>query len=299
MWHVTAGDLKNIDSNNASKAQIAFKGQEIYAMISWLRHAFDLVRLVDPGRNCELKIDGQGRITEVPCAACREENEEITSASMRALNERTQITKFKFVDNDLYHITVKYVEVDGRPSALEMVSCVAEEIMLDGIGKHEIVEKISRHNTSMYVDPVTGVNNRRYYEDYFQYIRARRGVAMIDVDNFKTINDTFGHAVGDQVLRAIGEAITACVRPSDVVIRYGGDEFVIIFDGIPRKALHMRLEAIRNRVRGISFEEHPQLRTSLSVGGAYGEDSIAALLEEADRMMYQAKEIKDSVYTSV
>ena len=290
------GDLRNLVTVSSEKARVDFDGKEIYDTILRLRHVFDLVRLVDPGRNCELVVYANGELAEQPYGhfdVWREEDQRGSSASVRAFNERAQITKFEFVDDDLYHITVKYVKVNGRPCTLEMVSRVTENTMLDGMGKQEIVEAIARHNARMYEDPVTGVRNRRYYEDHFQHMRALRGVAMIDVDDFKRINDTYGHAVGDRVLRAIAEAISACVRASDAVIRYGGDEFVIVFDGIPEEALPERIRTISERVKEITFPEHPDLRTSVSVGGAYGEDFIRSLIEQADKQMYRVKAGRD------
>ncbi len=285
-------ELRKHISENEEKARVAYGATEIYDTILRLRQVFDLVRLVDPGRNCELAVNERGEISERPYMhydLWREEDQRGSSAAIRALNERAQVTKFEFVDDDLYHITVKYVEMEGRPCTLEMVSRVGENTMLDGIGKHEIVEAISRHNARMYEDPVTGVRNRRYYEDHFQHMRALRGVAMIDVDDFKHINDTYGHLVGDRVLRAIAEAVCACVRASDAVIRYGGDEFVIVFEGITEEALPMRIDAIHTKVAEIAFEDIPELRTSVSVGGAFGEDSIIRLIEMADQEMYREK----------
>ena len=85
----------------------------------------------------------------------------------------------------------------------------------------------------LYVDSLTNVYNRRYYDECIKDANNSEALAVIDVNNFKQINDNFGHAAGDSVLQSIAKTITSCVRKTDAVIRYGGDEFVIIFNSIP------------------------------------------------------------------
>ena len=296
MRREAADDLNRITAGGADKARTGFDAKEIMQMVASLRHVFDLVRLVDPARGCELVIREDGAFEEKPYshyAMLDGDDKSGETVAMRVLYEKNQLTKFEFVNDDLYHITVKYVEVDGRPCTLEMVSRVSDSTLLEGIGKPEIVEAISRHNTRMYIDPVTKVYNRRYYEDRFLHMNALRAVVMVDVDDFKEINDTYGHSVGDAVLGMIAKAITSCVRASDVVIRYGGDEFLVVFNGIPREALPGRMRTISEKVQELYFEGHPELQASVSTGGAYGRNSIPKLVDEADRNMYLAKGDRD------
>ena len=296
-----ADDLSRLVDGSPNKLHFEFTAQEIQNMITCLRHVFDLVCLVDPSRGCEVEIDESGNLVDRPNSQYsnwRTEEAQCNGMAMRALVEHTQLTEFEFVDEDLYHLTVRYVSVEGRSCTLEMISRVTDTTLLDGIGKPEIVEAISNHNTRMYIDPVTGVYNRRYYEDHFLNLNALRAVAMIDVDDFKHINDTYGHAVGDKVLNAIAAAINSCVRNTDVVIRFGGDEFVVIFSGLPREVLSSRIRGICNKVNEIVIEGHPELCASVSVGGAYGKDSLRKLIEEADRKMYIEKESKNRAFAA-
>lgn len=149
----------------------------------------------------------------------------------------------------------------------------------------------------LYMDSLTGVYNRRYYDVYFGGTEKIQTMAEIDVDNFKHINDRYGHDVGDIVLQRIAKAILSCVRKTDAVIRYGGDEFVVIFYNIPTGIFEKKLESIRRVIDSLVVEEHPEIHMTVSIGGVYGLGEVKKLFRIADRMMYQAKKTKNSVAT--
>ena len=117
----------------------------------------------------------------------------------------------------------------------------------------------------------------------------------IDADNFKSINDSFGHHAGDLALQAIAAAILSCIREEDVVIRYGGDEFVLVFQQIPSNIFSERLEEIRKKVCQIVLSEYPEIHLSVSIGGVYGEGKVDDQIIAADKLLYQAKDRKNSV----
>ena len=118
---------------------------------------------------------------------------------------------------------------------------------------------------------------------------------MIDVDNFKGVNDTYGHPVGDLALCAVVNAISSCLRSSDKIIRYGGDEFTLCFANMPRESFLKKLEQIRKTVEGIFIEEAPGLRLTVSIGAVCQPLPAAEALREADQMLYLAKNEKNSV----
>lgn len=147
----------------------------------------------------------------------------------------------------------------------------------------------------LYTDSLTGAYNRRYYDDYIQNAEDIQAAVMIDVDNFKQINDNYGHDAGDIVLHSIAQTILSCVRKSDAVIRYGGDEFAVIFYQIPKEVFETKLERMRYLVEALSVNEYPEIHMSISVGGAYGTKRAKELFKIADRMMYQSKLTKNQV----
>jgi diguanylate cyclase (GGDEF)-like protein len=131
--------------------------------------------------------------------------------------------------------------------------------------------------------------------------RARRynepvALAMIDVDHFKRFNDTWGHAAGDVALRLVSRAILAAIRQSDLVVRYGGEEFVALFPGMDSAAAHERVEGIRRSVEVLAIpipRRSDVAAITISIGlAAYGYDGTRAedLLDRADARLFQAKE---------
>jgi diguanylate cyclase (GGDEF)-like protein len=148
------------------------------------------------------------------------------------------------------------------------------------------------------VDALTGLPNRRYFDEFCGLLARRRraddavGVLMIDIDRFKDLNDRFGHAVGDEVLRAVGEAIVTAVRDDDVPARYGGEEFVVLLRNPSRTVAVDVGERVRNAVGGLDLREHGVPRVSVSVGAAVArvpDQPIDELVAEADAALYRAK----------
>jgi diguanylate cyclase (GGDEF)-like protein len=147
-------------------------------------------------------------------------------------------------------------------------------------------------------DALTGLPNRRYFDEYVGLMARRRrsgdavGVLMVDIDKFKALNDTYGHATGDDVLRAVAGAIVGAVREDDVPARFGGEEFVILLrNPDPGVAVEVG-ERIRAAVRALDVRRLGVRAVSVSIGVAVAsgpEASIEELIETADRALYRAK----------
>jgi diguanylate cyclase (GGDEF)-like protein len=147
-------------------------------------------------------------------------------------------------------------------------------------------------------DPLTGLPNRRYFDEFVGLLAQRRragdavGVLMVDIDKFKALNDTYGHATGDEVLRGVASAIVSAVREDDVPARFGGEEFVVLLRN-PGPGVAVEVgERIRAAVGGLDFRELgvPPVSVSVGVAVANGPDeSIEELLRIADQNLYSAK----------
>ena len=146
-------------------------------------------------------------------------------------------------------------------------------------------------------DPLTGLANRTLLRDRLEHALARServeeratGVLFIDLDNFKRINDGYGHAAGDAVLVELGERLLAAVRPADTVARLGGDEFVVVCEEVDEAvalALAHRLEEAIRRPLTVEGAEYP---LTASIGVALGRADPDTLLGDADAAVYQAK----------
>lgn len=153
----------------------------------------------------------------------------------------------------------------------------------------------------LYRDPLTGIYNRRYYEEVVRKSTGPAGVALMDVDDFKICNDTYGHYAGDMALKTVANSIQSCIRKSDLLIRYGGDEFLLVLSGIPSDILQAKLEQIRAAVQQATVPGYSHFRLSLSIGGTMQAitDPMENAVRRADRLMYQAKCRKNAVMVEV
>lgn len=296
------GSLRDISEQYGQKLFrndfCSMTGKEVWVLMKYLEIVFDTVRLVDATVTYQLTVTEDGKLEQsrYHCYATWNRGRRCENCiSAKCLFSKSRLAKFEFVNDEIYHVFSIYVEVDGRPYALEMVSRITDDTLISGYGKEELVKSISSHNSKLYMDPVTGIRNRRYYDEQLSGLWNIQGVALIDVDNFKNINDCYGHLTGDMALRLISKTIYSCLRKTDVVVRYGGDEFVIVFQHIPKQVLEQKLEEIRLAVHQLVMEECPKIRFSVSIGGVFGPGKTNAMLRYADRLMYQAKAEKNYV----
>ena len=151
------------------------------------------------------------------------------------------------------------------------------------------------------IDPLTGISNRRSFYDeskelvtYAEIGNLEIGVLMLDLDNFKTLNDTYGHAAGDEVLIAFTKLIEDCIRGSDVFARLGGEEFALLLPDAPEAATRRIAQRIIDRTEEtkVHYDGH-EISFTTSVGGTMwtsGEDKIDIALNRADKNLYAAKE---------
>ena len=179
-------------------------------------------------------------------------------------------------------------------SARRILAGAAEEASAALARAYSYLEAETRAST----DALTGLPNRRYFDEFCGLLARRRraedavGVLMIDIDHFKSLNDTYGHGVGDDVLRAVGGAIASAVREDDVPARYGGEEFAVLLRN-PSEVVALEVgERVRAAVRGLDLRRHGPPGVTVSVGVAVArlpDQPVADLVTEADRALYAAK----------
>ncbi len=164
--------------------------------------------------------------------------------------------------------------------------------------KLEILNAFSDIHKLSITDELTGIYNRRYIMDFIanKKLKADKGLdkfiaCMIDIDHFKKINDTYGHDVGDIVLKKFSQEINNLIRHDDCFARVGGEEFILILSHIDIEIAKDVLERIMNKIRKIDFDGYPNLKITLSAGmSPYIKDmSIEDLLKNIDNLLYQAK----------
>jgi diguanylate cyclase len=159
--------------------------------------------------------------------------------------------------------------------------------------------EVEQHRREALIDPLTGLFNRRAMEQLLgEYLASRTdtiAMLVLDIDLFKEVNDTYGHAVGDVVLRHVADAIRKCVRGEDIAVRFGGEEFVIL---LPRTSLQGAMivaETLRHRIeemRLVRRQDNLRLRpitASLGVSVLHPEDDAESLFHRADQALYVSK----------
>ena len=224
-----------------------------------------------------------------PCENC---------TSMKAYAEKKQKTKLEFLDADVFLVISRYLEIDDEACVMELVKHLENDTLIDTDGRDRLVGKLKGYQDKLYIDPVTGVYNRRYFEDEIRNMQNSAGVAMIDLDDFKLYNDIYGHDMGDQVLCIVADVIKNCIRKTDKLIRYGGDEFLLILSDMVRGTLRGKLLQIQEAIENATIPNCPRLKLTASIGGVISEDGkIDEAIAKADQLMYKAKDHKAQVIT--
>jgi len=224
-----------------------------------------------------------------PCENC---------TSMKAYAEKKQKTKLEFLDTDVFLVISRYLEIDDEACVMELVKHLENDTLIDTDGRDRLVGKLKGYQDKLYIDPVTGVYNRRYFEDEIRNMQNSAGVAMIDLDDFKLYNDIYGHDMGDQVLCIVADVIKNCIRKTDKLIRYGGDEFLLILSDMVRGTLRGKLLQIQEAIENATIPNCSRLKLTASIGGVISEDGqIDEAIAKADQLMYKAKDHKAQVIT--
>ena len=223
-----------------------------------------------------------------PCRKC---------VAASALDEKREKCKIESFGRDVALITAQYMEIEGQPYVLETVQLLPDGSIMEPDEGEYLLAKMTGYNTKLYHDALTGVYNRRYYEDIARNMSGPSGVAIMDLDDFKVHNDTYGHHGGDIALEVVADVVKGNIRKCDSLIRFGGDEFLLILANMPEKTLKKKLEKIRDQVHAAVIHECPHLRVSVSIGGVtQGEhETMDSAVRRADRLLYHAKTTKNEV----
>lgn len=165
----------------------------------------------------------------------------------------------------------------------------------------EQAQELDRTRVEARTDALSGVGNRKAFDEALQFMLSQMhrshikfALLLIDVDHFKWINDTHGHHSGDLVVQRLGETLQSCVRPTDCVARYGGDEFAILFPGVSLDVAEMVTHRMRERIAQTNFhgDNEAKVAVTLSLGLAIAEpeDTTESVFRKADAALYRSKE---------
>ena len=275
--------------------------QEAERKMESLREVFQVVRLVDGKMlmDREKRINAGDLSETCQCYSFWKKDKECENcSSLLALKEQTQKIKFEFLDSQVFQVISRYVEIDGRPYVMEMIQNLDESIQIDQEGYDKLISKLSGYNEKLYTDVLTGIYNRRFFEEKIKNMEDEAGIAVIDLDDFKLHNDTYGHSAGDAALITTANIIKKYIRKTDILIRYGGDEFLLILPSIKKHIFEDKLKLIREKIHDTIVPKYEKMQLSVSIGGAiFREGNIEDAIASADRQMYIAKNYKNMVVT--
>lgn len=223
---------------------------------------------------------------------------EKNSLSLRAFWEKCQKTRLEYIDSRVCQKISRYVEIDGQPHVVEILNVLDVTTESFENAREQLTAKVRGYDEELYLDALTGAYNRRYYENRIRKVRGHAGVAMIDLDDFKLYNDTCGHNAGDLVLNTVVGIIRGCICKTDILIRYGGDEFLLILQDVDEEIFSKKLKQIRDMVCEAEVPGYARLRLTASIGGVLADnETIESAVARADGLMYQAKNRKNMIVT--
>ena len=223
---------------------------------------------------------------------------EKNSLSLRAFWEKCQKTRLEYIDSRVCQKISRYVEIDGQPHVVEILNVLDVTTESSENAREQLTAKVRDYDEELYLDALTGAYNRRYYENRIRKVRGHAGVAMIDLDDFKLYNDTCGRNAGDLVLNTVVGIIRGCICKTDILIRYGGDEFLLILQDVDEEIFSKKLKQIRDMVCEAEVPGYARLRLTVSIGGVLADnETIESAVARADGLMYQAKNRKNMIVT--
>lgn len=267
---------------------------EMQERMDMLRGYFTQVRLFDEKTLVGGRVlsDGSGQ----PCFGLWKRDTFCENCvSVKALATKSRASKVEFTEDGVYQVIADYIEVDGKPCVLELINRFSDDSSSsDG---NLTSADVRDYYKKIYVDVLTGANNRRYYEEYLKKSVITAGLAMIDLDDFKIYNDLFGHKAGDAVLSTASKDIRGFLRDGDRIIRYGGDEFLIVMPDITEEDFRTALKGMSEKVAGIDVPGFASIKISFSIGAVMcSDEKVEDAVNRADGLMYRAKKKKNVVF---
>ena len=265
------------------KCGFSTDGTEAWLLLQYLQISYDLVRYVDPITNKVIHIEKDGKMweSETSCSDIWNCLEKCSNCISRlSMQTRKRMTKLEVAGDAPYQVVSMYVEIDGKPCCLEMASRIDGDFMPDGYSEDEILSSVRIHKEKVYIDPVTGVYNKRYYVEKLSKMDNAAALMFADIKNFKRINENFGHQAGDDVLRRVAGVLRDVAAGKGDVLRYSGDDFVTVFFKATEEELSEIQKEMCRRVEALRFPELPGVQLKLVTAGTSIPGRVEEMLEQ-------------------
>lgn len=265
------------------KCGFSTDGTEAWLLLQYLQISYDLVRYVDPITNKVIHIEKDGKMweSETACSDIWNCLEKCSNCISRlSMQTKKRMTKLEVAGDAPYQVVSMYVEIDRKPCCLEMASRIDGDFMPDGYSKDEILSSVRIHKEKVYIDPVTGVYNKRYYVEKLSKMDNAAALMFADIKNFKRINENFGHQAGDDVLRQVAGVLRDAAAGKGDVLRYSGDDFVTVFFKATEEELSEIQKEMCGRVEALRFPELPGVQLKLVTAGTSIPGRVEEMLEQ-------------------
>ena len=265
------------------KCGFSTDGTEAWLLLQYLQIPYDLVRYVDPITNKVIHIEKDGKMweSETACSDIWNCLEKCSNCISRlSMQTGKRMTKLEVAGEDPYQVVSMYVEIDRKPCCLEMASRIDGDFMPDGYSREEILSSVRIHKEKVYIDPVTGVYNKRYYVEKLSKMDNAAALMFADIKNFKRINENFGHQAGDDVLRQVAGVLRDVAAGKGDVLRYSGDDFVTVFFEVTEEELSEIQKEMCRRVEALRFPELPGVQLKLVTAGTSIPGRVEEMLEQ-------------------
>ena len=265
------------------KCGFSTDGTEAWLLLQYLQISYDLVRYVDPITNKVIHIEKDGKMweSETACSDIWNCLEKCSNCISRlSMQTGKRMTKLEVAGEDPYQVVSMYVEIDRKPCCLEMASRIDGDFMPDGYSRDEILSSVRIHKEKVYIDPVTGVYNKRYYVEKLSKMDNAAALMFADIKNFKRINENFGHQAGDDVLRQVAGVLRDVAAGKGDVLRYSGDDFVTVFFKVTEEELSEIQKEMCRRVEALRFPELPGVQLKLVTAGTSIPGRVEEMLEQ-------------------
>lgn len=267
-------------------------------LIISLQEIFDVVRLINPTQlePCiEHALSGDTAKKHDYCFRSFQKQSRCENCiSLETFTKHKDENKIEFIGRDPYFVLTKYVEVDDYPYVLECALKIRGQLAV-AHATSDFISDMVENNHEKYTNYETGLFNRRYFHEQVKNLPCS-GIAIVNIDHLRQINKNFGRSAGDEAIIFVSQVIKLRLRHEDVAIRYGVDDFLIVFRNIEEIHFVERLKDIQSIVHAYANDDFPHLRISVSIGACFEEASTASsLIPIAEDALEQAQTSGDSL----
>lgn len=291
------------DKNEENKDDTISNEQKIIAGIGPLKEYFDLVRLVDPTKTFVYDDESVEKCETHACYSVWGKTTRCNNCiSLQAYQKKAKLSKLEYSNDGLYFVISKYVPYGKSGAVMEMVTKLEDEYVDNVLDKELLFMNLDEINQKIEYDELTGVYNRRHINHFLsKYIVSTKkrnkdiGIAMIDIDHFKDLNDQYGHLTGDEVLQSVAKLLenNIALSKGDFVSRFGGDEFLVVCLNIEPEIFIKRISAVAELIKHINLPDYEDLKVGISAGcvsfSEFPDLDAKELVRKADERLYAAK----------